>query len=333
MGEFTFMEDWDLEAVVRGCSTNEAFADIMINNNPPSVLSPLSTLDQDDRQELLSSPDFFEFATKDFDYGVEKETYKPLLFYPNQQALSPQSILSPTSSMSIPSYDGQEPEKLQKKHLFSESDAPVSCSDDATPLASKSKRWKSAQNRVVKHVTADGLSSDMWAWRKYGQKPIKGSPYPRSYYRCSSLKGCLARKQVERSSSDPSIFIITYTAEHSHAHPTRRNSLAGSTRIKSSMAKQANKSSEPNKPTIKGECLDTVLPSSITPLSMASTNEDEMVQHVRLKNEEAEEERILEDSISNQEIVMPDIIFSDELFPSLEDFEGLFLDQFSATVP
>lgn len=91
---------------------------------------------------------------------------------------------------------------------------------------------KNQQKRVVKEVREDGLYSDKWAWRKYGQKPIKGSPYPRSYYRCSSSKGCLARKQVERSPSNPEIFIVTYTSEHSHAHPTRRNSLSGSTRSK-----------------------------------------------------------------------------------------------------
>nr|QIN97380.1 WRKY43 transcription factor [Isatis tinctoria] len=73
----------------------------------------------------------------------------------------------------------------------------------------------------------------MWAWRKYGHKPIKGSPYPRNYYRCSSSKGCLARKQVERSNLDPNIFIVTYTGEHTHPRPTHRNSLAGSTRNKS----------------------------------------------------------------------------------------------------
>ncbi|KAG0474603.1 hypothetical protein HPP92_014289 [Vanilla planifolia] len=71
---------------------------------------------------------------------------------------------------------------------------------------------------------------DLWAWRKYGQKPIKGSPYPRGYYRCSSSKGCSARKQVERSRTDPSMLVITYTEEHNHPWPAQRNSLAGSTR-------------------------------------------------------------------------------------------------------
>ncbi|CAM0878232.1 unnamed protein product [Alopecurus aequalis] len=71
------------------------------------------------------------------------------------------------------------------------------------------------------------IPSDLWAWRKYGQKPIKGSPYPRGYYRCSSSKGCMARKQVERSRSDPNMLVITYTAEHNHPWPMHRNVLAG----------------------------------------------------------------------------------------------------------
>lgn len=38
---------------------------------------------------------------------------------------------------------------------------------------------------------------------------------------------------MERSNSDPETFIVTYTGEHSHSHPTRRSSLAGSTRSSS----------------------------------------------------------------------------------------------------
>lgn len=42
----------------------------------------------------------------------------------------------------------------------------------------------------------------------------------------------MARKQVERSPTDPTVFVVTYTAEHDHPMPTHRNSLAGTTRQK-----------------------------------------------------------------------------------------------------
>lgn len=56
------------------------------------------------------------------------------------------------------------------------------------------------------------------------------SPFFRGYYRCSSSKGCSARKQVERSRTNPNTLVITYTSEHNHPWPTQRNALAGSTR-------------------------------------------------------------------------------------------------------
>ncbi|XP_042038261.1 probable WRKY transcription factor 65, partial [Salvia splendens] len=46
----------------------------------------------------------------------------------------------------------------------------------------------------------------------------------RGYYRCSSLKGCPARKQVERrSSADPNMVIVTYSCDHTHPPPSSRN--------------------------------------------------------------------------------------------------------------
>ncbi|KAI3679094.1 hypothetical protein L6452_38402 [Arctium lappa] len=62
-------------------------------------------------------------------------------------------------------------------------------------------------------------SCDCWSWRKYGQKPIKGSPYPRGYYRCSTSKSCSAKKQVEICRTDATMLIITYTSTHNHPDP------------------------------------------------------------------------------------------------------------------
>nr|QWQ79475.1 WRKY53 [Juglans sigillata] len=77
---------------------------------------------------------------------------------------------------------------------------------------------KTGANHVGK-LKNEGPPSDFWSWRKYGQKPIKGSPYPRGYYRCSTTKGCSAKKQVERCRTDASMLIITYTSSHNHPGP------------------------------------------------------------------------------------------------------------------
>nr|GMC57518.1 WRKY transcription factor 44 [Ipomoea batatas]GMC72609.1 WRKY transcription factor 44 [Ipomoea batatas] len=64
----------------------------------------------------------------------------------------------------------------------------------------------------------DCLSSDGYNWRKYGQKQVKGSEYPRSYYKCTHPK-CPVKKKVERSSLDDQIAEIVYKGEHNHPKP------------------------------------------------------------------------------------------------------------------
>lgn len=100
--------------------------------------------------------------------------------------------------------------------------------DDGKCHCPKKKRPR--EKRVVR-VPAVGdkvsdIPSDSYSWRKYGQKPIKGSPHPRGYYRCSSIKDCPARKHVERCRSDAGMLIVTYENDHNHAQPLDLSTLA-----------------------------------------------------------------------------------------------------------
>ncbi|XP_038684607.1 WRKY transcription factor 44-like isoform X2 [Tripterygium wilfordii] len=74
------------------------------------------------------------------------------------------------------------------------------------------------QSSVDSEILGDGFR-----WRKYGQKVVKGNPYPR----CTSLS-CNVRKHVERASDDPRAFITTYEGKHNHEMPIKNKNLVSS---------------------------------------------------------------------------------------------------------
>ncbi|KAJ9171447.1 hypothetical protein P3X46_014814 [Hevea brasiliensis] len=82
----------------------------------------------------------------------------------------------------------------------------------------KSGRMMKKQSRprfAFKTRSADDILDDGYRWRKYGQKAVKNSAYPRSYYRCT-YHTCNVKKQVQRLSKDTSIVVTTYEGIHNH---------------------------------------------------------------------------------------------------------------------
>ncbi|KAI3492937.1 hypothetical protein L1887_42432 [Cichorium endivia] len=71
-----------------------------------------------------------------------------------------------------------------------------------------------------------GPSEDGYNWRKYGQKQVKGSEYPRSYYKCT-YSNCPVKKKVERS-HEGHITEIIYKGAHNHPKPppSRRSGIS-----------------------------------------------------------------------------------------------------------
>lgn len=73
------------------------------------------------------------------------------------------------------------------------------------------------QKALPSTASVDRPSYDGYNWRKYGQKQVKGSEYPRSYYKCTH-PNCPVKKKVERS-LDGQIAEIVYKGEHNHSKP------------------------------------------------------------------------------------------------------------------
>ncbi|KAI5324226.1 hypothetical protein L3X38_033299 [Prunus dulcis] len=88
--------------------------------------------------------------------------------------------------------------------------------------AMKMKKMKAIRRKVreprfcFKTMSEVDVLDDGYKWRKYGQKVVKNTQHPRSYYRCT-MDNCRVKKRVERLAEDPRMVITTYEGRHVHS--------------------------------------------------------------------------------------------------------------------
>ncbi|OIW17015.1 hypothetical protein TanjilG_00152 [Lupinus angustifolius] len=296
-------QDWDLYAVVRGCSTTTSTTTTTATTTSSASSSSFATCYN---PAASSSCGFFSQPCQSLSLSNPFEAKSSSSIEELHELCKPFFLKShPPPSSSSFSYSSSSPKSrhTQQKQL------PHHYADSAT--TPRSKRRKNQLKKVCQ-VAAENLSSDIWAWRKYGQKPIKGSPYPRGYYRCSSSKGCLARKQVERNRSEPTMFIVTYTGEHNHPAPSHRNSLAGSTRQKPLPQETAT-----------GEESDKVCAKTTSPETSGAEEEVEFAAQSATKSESKEDiEDLMNDDEEENEFGLPDMVLNDDFFEGLDELTG-----------
>ncbi|KAJ7962467.1 WRKY family transcription factor [Quillaja saponaria] len=171
----------------------------------------------------------------------------PLLMLPPQNL--PNYLFTPSSSSSFPSFSMSHPPNLdpQQQLFFPEnidwvslfsgdnnkvpttmencgSSAMVEKNNGADHLHEEKEGKRKGGGRVKKASrprfafqtrSTDDILDDGYRWRKYGQKAVKNSTYPRSYYRCTHHT-CNVKKQVQRLTKDTSIVVTTYEGIHNH---------------------------------------------------------------------------------------------------------------------
>ncbi|PWZ16908.1 WRKY transcription factor WRKY24 [Zea mays] len=112
----------------------------------------------------------------------------------------------PAQTTSFPSFKEQQQQQVEE------------ATKSAVPSSNKASGGSGGSTKL----------EDGYNWRKYGQKQVKGSENPRSYYKCT-YHSCSMKKKVERSLADGRVTQIVYKGAHNHPKPlsTRRNSSGG----------------------------------------------------------------------------------------------------------
>lgn len=118
------------------------------------------------------------------------------------------SSAPPTSMPQVPSFTANTTTHEQM---------PLSMPESSVQTKESSDFSHSDQRPQPSSYIADKSADDPYNWRKYGQKQVKGSEFPRSYYKCTH-PNCPVKKKVERS-LDGQVTEIIYKGQHNHPPP------------------------------------------------------------------------------------------------------------------
>ncbi|KAJ1389833.1 WRKY domain [Sesbania bispinosa] len=188
-------------------------------SNPATAAESSWTLGGDDSAgAYFFSADRDRSILSDFGWNLEPDRIgaDDGLWLPSHTA--PTGSIEPEAAAATSSFRSNN----QSVSSSSSEDPPEkSTVSDEKPPEIPSKSKKKGQKRIRQPRFAFMTKSEVdhledgYRWRKYGQKAVKNSPFPRSYYRCTNSK-CTVKKRVERSSEDPTIVITTYEGQHCH---------------------------------------------------------------------------------------------------------------------
>ncbi|KAE8711636.1 putative WRKY transcription factor 33 [Hibiscus syriacus] len=144
----------------------------------------------------------------------------PALQVPNFKSFSPSSL--PTSQALVSPFSAFSPTDFLDSHPRPPpSSDMVSVEQPAWDFGETVKQQPELNNKKVE---------DGYNWRKYGQKQMKGSENPRSYYKCT-YPNCPTKKKME-TSLDGQITEIVYKGSHNHPKPrSARGSRTSSSEI------------------------------------------------------------------------------------------------------
>nr|AVK70094.1 transcription factor WRKY33 [Brassica napus] len=195
-------------------SPSTCFSPSVFLDSPAFVASSANVLASPTTGALITNERNQKNVTKEEKNNNNNINFFDFSFQTQSSALSAPTTTATNSSI----FQSQEQERKNQSDQWSQT------------LNNSNNQQAGSYNGREQRKGEDGYN-----WRKYGQKQVKGSENPRSYYKCT-FPSCPTKKKVERS-LEGQITEIVYKGSHNHPKPqsTRRSSSSSSSTFHSAV--------------------------------------------------------------------------------------------------